>query len=172
MTPHRVAALAFLAGALGYLALSFALFEMPATLADAEHCGFLPEEFAAAAGGLTYERTDAWWVSFRRMEEGFSLLSVALAVGFAGYALAVGRGAGGAGAALGGGLLALSAVCVSCLAPVLSVVGLGLAGSLLAGVPKSLILLNTVVLTGWGALHLSRKRAAGCPVPGRRAQAA
>ena len=50
---------------------------------------------------------------------------------------------------MGSGVLALSAICVSCLAPVLSVVGLGLAGTLLADVPKWLIALNTLLLTGW-----------------------
>ena len=73
-----------------------------------------------------------------------------------------------AGAAAGGGLLALSALCVSCLAPVLSAVGLGLAGTLLAGFPKWLIALNTLLLTGWGALVLSRRSQQACPLPAAR----
>lgn len=167
MGPRRIAlAVALLAG-LGYLGLSYLSFEMPQTAVAAEDCGFLPDEFVGA-GKLTYERSQAWWVSFRRKEEVLSLLSVATALGFVGYALAVGRrnGAGAtAGAALGGGAMALSALCVSCLAPVLSVVGLGLAGSLLAGVPKWLIFVNTLLLSGWGALYLSGRRGPACALP-------
>lgn len=156
----------FVLAALAYVAVSFAVFQMPDTLADAENCGFLPDEFVAA-GQLTYERTSAWWVSFQRMGEVWSALSVALAVTFMRFALSVRRRAGGGvsvGATLGGGVLALSALCVSCLAPVLPVVGLGLAGSLLAGLPKWLIALNTLLLTGWGVLYLTR-RAGACRLP-------
>lgn len=115
MRPGMLAALFFLAGCLGYLGLSFWLFEMPADAEAAEHCGFLPSDFTSA-GTLAYERSQAWWISFQRKEEIFSLLSVGLATGFAGFALKVGQGGAGA---LGGGLLVLSAICVSCLAPVL-----------------------------------------------------
>lgn len=87
------------------------------------------------------------------------------------YALQIGRRAGASrmvvnatGAAAGGGMLALSALCVSCMAPVLSAVGLGLAGTLLAGVPKWLIACNALLLTGWGSLVLSRRLTA-CPLP-------
>lgn len=156
----------FVVVTLGYVALSFAMFQMPDTMADAENCGFLPGEFVAA-GQLTYERSQAWWISFQRKDEIWVALSVGMAAAFIGFALSIGRRAGGgvaAGAAMGGGVLALSAICVSCLAPVLSVVGLGLAGSLLAGLPKWLIALNTLMLTGWGALYLSR-RGSSCPVP-------
>ena len=69
---------------------------------------------------------------------------------------------------MGGGALALSALCISCLAPALSVVGLGIAGTLLAGVPKWLIALNTLLLTGWGTLFLSR-RLSTCELPTRPA---
>ncbi|WEF50955.1 hypothetical protein AFIC_002514 [[Pseudomonas] carboxydohydrogena] len=156
----------FAAVTLGYVALSFAMFQMPDTMADAENCGFLPGEFVAA-GQLTYERSQAWWISFQRKDEIWIALSVGMAAAFIGFALSIGRRAGGGvatGAAMGGGVLALSAICVSCLAPVLSVVGLGLAGSLLAGLPKWLIALNTLMLTGWGALYLSR-RGNSCPMP-------
>lgn len=170
MSPRAVALAMFLAGCLGYLGAGYLAFEMPATFADAENCGFLPDEFVAA-GELTYERGRAWWVSVLRKEEYVSALSMGLALGFVGYALAIGRRGGvrgTAGAALGGGLLAVSALCVGCLAPVLSVVGLGVAASLLAGIPKTLILLNTLVLTSWGALYLTRRSAAGCPIPATR----
>ena len=46
-------------------------------------------------------------------------------------------------------------------------VGLGIAGGFLAGVPKWLIALNTLLLTGWGVLFLSR-RASSCTVPLRK----
>lgn len=156
----------FVLATLGYIAVSFAAFRMPETIADAENCGFLPGEFVAA-GQLTYERTQAWWVSFQRKDEIWIAFSLGLAAAFVGFALSIGRRAGGGvatGAAMGGGVLALSALCVSCLAPVLSVVGLGLAGSLLAGLPKWLIALNTLMLTGWGALYLTR-RGRACPMP-------
>lgn len=156
----------FVAAAAGYAALSFAAFQMPDTMADAENCGFLPGEFVTA-GQLTYERSQAWWISFQRKDEIWVALSIGLAAAFVGFALSIGRRIGGGvatGAAMGGGVLALSAICVSCLAPVLSVVGLGLAGTLLAGVPKWLMALNTLMLTGWGALYLSR-RGTSCPMP-------
>ncbi len=156
----------FVVVTLGYVALSFAMFQMPDTMADAENCGFLPGEFVAA-GQLTYERSQAWWISFQRKDEIWIALSVGLAAAFIGFALSIGRRAGGGvatGVAMGGGVLALSAICVSCLAPVLSVVGLGLVGSLLAGLPKWLIALNTLMLTGWGALYLTR-RGRVCPMP-------
>ncbi|WP_246663023.1 hypothetical protein [Pseudolabrys sp. FHR47] len=167
MIPYRLMIVLFVAAALGYAGLSFALFEMPATAADAENCGFLPGEFVEA-GKLTYERSEAWWVSFQRKDEIFTAISVGLAVAFMGFALTTARRGGGrtaGGAALGGGVLALSALCVSCLAPVLSVVGLGLAGTLLAGVPKWLLMLNTLMLTGWGTLYLSRRANASCALP-------
>lgn len=170
MRRRSIALVLALIGGLGYLGLSYLLFDMPQTVAAAEDCGFLPDEFVSA-GQLTYERGQAWWISFQRKDEIFSLLSVAAALGFIGFALAAGRrnGAGATtGAALGGGVLAVSALCVSCLAPVLSVVGVGLAGSLLAGIPKWLILVNTILLTGWGALYLSGRRNVACALPAAR----
>lgn len=166
MFHYRLVITLFVLAFIGYIAASFAFFEMPATAADAENCGFLPGEFVGT-GQLTYERTGAWWVSFQRKSEFFTAFSIGLATAFAGFALSTARrtGSGTAtGAALGGGVLAASAICVSCLAPVLGIVGLGFAGSLLAGVPKWLIALNTLLLTGWGTLYLHR-RAGTCPVP-------
>lgn len=155
--------------ATGCVAVSYFSFELPATPADGEACGFVAEDFTAD-GRLAHPPFAAWWISFVRQQEYWTALSVGLAVGFVVYALQVGRRAGAAraaGAAAGGGVLALSALCVSCLAPVLSAVGLGLAGTVLAGVPKWLIALNTLLLTGWGTLLLSR-RSASCPLPARR----
>jgi len=167
MFPYRLVIVLFVVAMLGYVGASFALFEMPASAADAENCGFLPGEFVDA-GKLTYERSEAWWVSFQRKDEIWTTISVGLAVAFMGFALSTTRRGGGraaGGAAVGGGVLALSALCVSCLAPVLSVVGLGLAGTLLAGVPKWLIALNTLLLTGWGTLYLSRRANTSCALP-------
>lgn len=165
MIPVRMMLTVFVVAALGYAGLSFALFKMPATAQAAEECGFLPEEFVSE-GTLTYARSQAFLVSFVRKEEYFTAATIGLAAAFAAFALKVGRRAGpaSAGLAAGGGLLALSALCVSCLAPVLSVVGIGIAGSLLAAVPKGLLFLNTLLLTGWGTLFLSR-RATACPLP-------
>src|SRR3569623_3300106 len=143
----------FMLASLGFVVASCTACRMPETVADAENCGFLPGEFVAA-GQLTYERTQARWVSFQRKEEIWVALSLGLAAAFTGFALSAGRRAGGGvatGAAMVGGVLALSALCVRCLAPVLSVVGLVFAGSLLAGLPNWLIALNTLILTGWGA---------------------
>lgn len=157
-------------GAAGYALASYLTFHVPATLADGEACGFVAGDFAPN-GTLAHAPLDAWWLSFTRQQEYFSALSVGLAIGFVVFALQLGRRAGAArvaGAAAGGGLLALSALCVSCLAPVLSAVGLGLAGSLLAGFPKWLIALNTALLTGWGALVLSRRSQQACPLPASR----
>lgn len=168
MIPVRMMMTVFLVAALGYAGLSFALFKMPQTAQAAEECGFLPDEFVSE-GTLTYARSQAFMVSFVRKEEYFTAATLGLAAAFAAFALRVGRRAGGASAGLaaGGGLLALSALCVSCLAPVLSVVGIGIAGSLLAAVPKALLFLNTLLLTGWGTLYLSR-RATSCPLPAVR----
>lgn len=156
--------------ALAYVALSYLNFHVPATLADAELCGFVEGDFTPD-GKLAYPPMNAWWLSFVRQGEYWTALSVGLAIGFVVYALLVGRRAGAArtagAAAAGGGLLALSALCVSCLAPVLGAVGLGLAGTLLVGVPKWLIALNTLLLTGWGSLVLSR-RSVSCPLPASR----
>lgn len=170
MIPFRRMVLLFVAGVLGYVALSYLSFKVPATLADGELCGFLEEDFGAG-GQIVHAPVAAWWLSFTRLQEYWTAVSLGLSVAFAGFALTVGRRAGdsaAAGAAMGGGALALSALCVSCLAPALSVVGLGIAGTLLAGVPKWLIALNTLLLTGWGTLFLSR-RIASCPLPARPA---
>lgn len=168
MIPRRLMCIVFLLAALGYAAVSYAVFEVPATPAAAEACGFLPGEFAAG-GTLAYERPQAWAISFVRKQEYFTAITVGLALAFMAFALAIGRrgGAASAGVAAGSGVLAVSALCVSCLAPALSLVGLGIAGGLLADVPKSLIALNTLLLTGWGVLYLSR-RAGACAAPPRK----
>jgi len=172
MIPVRTMTILFLVAALGYVALSYLTFRVPETLEEAELCGFIEGDFTAA-GQLAYPPVEAWWVSFTRMQEYWTTVSVGLAVAFIGFALIAGRRAGGGaatGAAMGGGVLALSALCVSCLAPVLSVVGLGIAGTLLAGVPKWLIALNTLLLTGWGTMFLAR-RLASCALPTRTSPA-
>lgn len=169
MIPVRTMVILFIVAALGYVALSYLTFKVPESLEQAELCGFIDSDFNAT-GSIAYPPLEAWWISFTRLQEYWTAISIGLAVSFIGFALIAGRRAGGgavAGAAMGGSILAVSALCVSCLAPVLSVVGLGIAGTLLAGVPKWLIALNTLLLTGWGTLFLSR-RLASCPVPDRR----
>ncbi|TCT04396.1 hypothetical protein [Aquabacter spiritensis] len=168
MIPFRMMATVFIVAALGYVGLSFALFRMPATAAAAIECGFLPEEFVSE-GELTFQRTQAFLVSFQRKADYFPAATIGLAAAFAAFAVRVGRrgGAASAGLAAGGGLLAVSALCVGCIAPALSVVGIGVAGSFLVGVPKWLLFLNTLLLTGWGTLFLAR-RAQACPLSDRR----
>ena len=67
MIPYRTMIAVFLAAALGYVALSYAVFQMPQTAAAAEECGFLADEFVSA-GTLTYERSQAFAVSFLRKQ--------------------------------------------------------------------------------------------------------
>ena len=164
------ATLTFGLTAAAYVGLSFVLFEMPQTAAAAEECGFLPGEFISA-GELTFAHNKAFVVSFLRKQEYLTAATLGIVAAFAIFALHIrrpGTGAASLGMATGGGLIALSALCVSCLAPVLSVVGLGLLGSLFAGVPKVLLLANAVLLCGWGGLYLSRK-SQSCSLPSRAA---
>lgn len=165
MIPFRMMAIVFLIASLGYVGLSFAVFRMPETAKAAIDCGFLPEEFVSG-GELTYQRTQAFLVSFHRKGEYFTAATLGLAAGFAAFAFRVGRrgGAASAGLAAGGGLLAFSALCISCIAPALAAVGVGVAGSFLVGVPKWMLFLNTLLLTGWGTLFLAR-RASACQMP-------
>jgi hypothetical protein len=168
MIPVRTMVILFFIAALSYVALSYLTFKVPQSLQEAELCGFISGDFTAT-GDIAYPPIKTWWISFTRLGEYWTAISIGLAISFIGFALIAGRRAGGgaaAGAAMGGGILAISALCVSCLAPVLSVVGLSIAGTLLAGVPKWLIALNTLLLTGWGTLFLSR-RLASCPTPRR-----
>lgn len=170
MIPYRLLTAVFPVAAVAYVGLSYLSFEMPRTLADAEACGFVAGDFNAA-GQLAYPPFDAWLISFLRKQEYWVALSVGLAFAFMAFALTVGyraRQTGlAAGAVAGGGVLALSAICVSCLAPALSVVGLGIAGTLFADVPRWLIALNTLILTSWGTLFLARQLS-NCPLPRAR----
>lgn len=165
MIPVRLMLATFIVVVLGYFAVSFLVFEMPQSAAAAEECGFLPGEFTAS-GELTFGHSRAFLISFMRMQEYFTAATIGLAAAFLAFALRVGRrgGKASAGVAAGGGIMALGAVCVGCLAPVLSVIGLGVVGSLFADVPKALLFLNTLALTGWGTLFLSR-RSAVCALP-------
>src|ERR1039458_1564142 len=90
MFRYRLVVILFIAAALGYVAVSFAAFQMPATAADAQNCGFLPDEFVSS-GTLTYERSQAFLVSFWRKDEVFTAVSIGLAVTFAGFALTTGQ---------------------------------------------------------------------------------
>ncbi len=165
MIPYRLMAIVFIVASLAYLGIGRAVFTVPATLEDAEACGFTSADFGAS-GRIEYPATDAWWLSFMRKQEYWSAVCAGLAFAFIAFALSSVRrlGAGVAsGAAVGGGLLALGALCIGCLAPALSLVGLGIGGAMLSGMPKWLMALNTLLLTGWGTLFLSR-RLAVCPV--------
>ncbi|WP_221931065.1 hypothetical protein [Telmatospirillum sp. J64-1] len=167
MLPYRLLSVAFFAAALGYVLISYLSFEMPKTLADAEFCGFDIDDFDAS-GQLAYPPFDAWRISFLRLQEYWVALSVGMSAAFMAFALFVGyrarQGALAAGAAAGGGILAFAVLCVSCLAPALSAVGLGVMGTVMADVPRWLMALNTLLLTSWGVMFLSRRLAA-CPIP-------
>lgn len=174
MVSIRLVAVLFVVALLGYVGLARATFEVPASAADAEACGLTPEDLAAMGGDSGPSLTRTWLTSFVRKQEYWSALSVGLAVAFGGFALLAGRqlGAGVAsGAAAGSGALALGALCLSCLAPTLSVVGVGLLGAVLAPVPKWSVTLATAALTGGGAFILSRRLRA-CPLPGPARSAA
>jgi hypothetical protein len=165
MTSYRLMVSVFLSATLAYAGVSRAVFVVPVSVEAAEACGFTSADFTPA-GDLGYAPTQAWWVSFTRMEEYWSAISFGLALAFIAFAAAAARRLGGAvtsGAAVGGGLLAMGALCVSCLAPALAAVGLGLAGGWLAGIPKWLMALNTLLFTAWGTLFLARRLTA-CPV--------
>lgn len=170
MIPYRLLAGVFAVSVAGYVVLSYLNFQMPTTLAEAELCGFIADDFTTA-GQLAYPPFDAWRVSFFRMQEYWVALSVGVSITFIVFALIVAwrarqNAAGAAAAAAGGGALALTAICVSCLAPALSAVGLGVATSMLADVPRWLMAANTLLLTGWGTMVLTRKLTS-CPLPNR-----
>ncbi len=165
MLPVRLMMVVFLAAVLGYTVLGRLAFTLPVSLEAAEACGFTSADFAPS-GKIEYPLTQAWWLSYTRKGEYWSALCMGMACAFVAFALSAVRrlGAGVAsGAAMGGGLLALGALCLGCLAPALSVVGLGIAGALLADIPKWLMALNTLLMTGWGTLFLAR-RLAVCPI--------
>lgn len=164
MFPTRLMLIVFVVAILGYAGLGRATFTLPASIELAQACGFTSADFNAA-GQIAYAPTQAWFVSFMHKQEYWSAICVGLAFAFIAFVLSAARrlGAGVAsGAAMGASLLALGALCLGCLAPVLSLVGLGIASAALAGVPKWLMALNTFLLTGWGTLYLSRNKNA-CP---------
>ena len=165
MIPKRMMLLVFVIAALAYIGLERATFTVPLSLEAAEACGFTIDDFAPS-GRIEYLPTQAWWLSFMRKQEYFGAITVGLAAAFIAFALSAVRqlGAGiASGAAVGGGILALGAVCLGCLAPVLSVIGISIGGAALFDLPKWLLALNTLLLTGWGTMFLSR-RLASCPV--------
>lgn len=170
-----------LLGSAAYMVASRLAFAAPppdATPADnsmeSNDCGFTPGDFTAT-GALRFPPGQAWWVSFIRKQEYFSALSIGCITAFLGFALGKIRqiGAGMASGALAGsGLLAVFALCISCLAPALSAIGLGLLAnlSLLQVLPKWLMTLNTILLTMIGMVFLHR-RARACPLQLQQAEA-
>ncbi|WP_206105474.1 hypothetical protein [Paenibacillus thalictri] len=158
----------FIAAFGGYTALDRVTFIMPQDVESGAACDFTPEDFTAS-GQLKYSENEAWWTSFTRKEEYLSSFSVALAITFAGYALSKIRQIGAkaaTGGVVGGGLIVGLAICFSCLAPVLAAVGIGLFanfGLAMAEIPKWLIAVNSLILTTYGYMYVSRK-AASCPV--------
>ncbi len=151
-----------------YVGVTRLAFRMPTNLFEAQACAFTPGE-VEPDGQLRYAAHEAWWISFVRRQEYLSALSVGVAVAFTGYAIARVRQIGVAatsGAVAGGGLLVGLSLCFSCVAPAFAAVGLGLFANLglaLGAFPKELVALNSVALTTWGFLWLSR-RTRTCPV--------
>ena len=171
MIPKRMMFLVFVIAALASVGLERAPFTVPLSLEDAQACGFTIDDFAPS-GKIEYAPTQAWWLSFMRKQEYFGAITVGLAAAFVAFALSAVRqlGAGiASGAAVGGGVLALAAVCLGCMAPVLSIIGIGIGGAALVDIPKWLLALNTLLLTGWGTMFLSR-RLTSCPVLPRATQ--
>ncbi|HEY7493613.1 MAG TPA: hypothetical protein VIH59_21195, partial [Candidatus Tectomicrobia bacterium] len=163
----RLPLMLLLIGSIGYMAVSRLTFAAPVTHTENNDCGFIPGDFTAA-GQLRFSDNQAWWISFLRQQEYCSALSLGLVVAFVGFAVGHVRQLGRramSGAVAGGGILAVLTLCLSCLAPTLSAIGLGLLSQLALplAMPKWLMLLNTVLLTTWGVGFLSR-RARACPV--------
>lgn len=169
----------FVLGSAGYVAASRLTFTAPVaapvTLAaptadgavDSNDCGLSPADFTAT-GELRVTPTQAWWTSFMRQQEYFSALSMGLVIAFMGFAVRTVRQSGAgltSGLCAGGGLLALLTLCLGCLAPTLSAIGLGLVANLGLGqlLPKWLMASNTAVLTLAGMVFLAR-RARACPL--------
>lgn len=159
MIPLRLMLAAFVVTVAAYVGISFLVWQPPASLLEGEACGFTSADFDAS-GALQYSRADAWRVSFGRTQEYFSAASLGLIVAFLAFVVARGRFLGGAfasGAAVGGGMLAVGAVCLSCLAPALSLIGLGVATAALSGIPKWLMTFNIFVVLAWGTLFIARR---------------
>jgi hypothetical protein len=139
---------------------------------DSNDCGFSPADYTAT-GTLRFTPGQAWWMSFLRKQEYFSAVSLGFAVAFLGFAVSKFRQIGsGVTSSLcaGGGVLALVTLCLGCLAPMLSAIGLGLVANLgLAQIlPKWLMTLNVAGLSLWGMVFLAR-RARTCSLQGMEA---
>lgn len=165
MIPYRLMAVVFFVAMLAYTGLGRATFTIPDSPEAAAACGFTGDDFDES-GQIEATPTEAWWMSFVRKQEYWNAISAGLAGAFIAFVISAARrlGAGVAsGAVMGGGLLAFLTICLGCLAPVLSVVGIGIGGSMLAVFPKWLMAIITLLLTTGGTLYLSRRLAA-CPL--------
>ncbi|MDT3702501.1 MAG: hypothetical protein ROZ36_05545 [Thermincola sp.] len=155
----------------GYTALDRITFKMPQDVAAGAACEFTPSDFNEA-GHLKYSVNEAWWTSFTRKQEYLSSFSAALALTFMGYALAKMRQIGAkatTGGVVGGSLLVGLTISFSCLAPVLAAVGIGVFanfGLAMVAIPKWLVALNTLLMTTYGFMYVSRKTAC-CPLTAR-----
>jgi hypothetical protein len=144
----------------------------PGPITDSNDCGFSPADYTAT-GELRFTPGQAWWMSFLRKQEYFSAVSIGFVVAFMGFAMSKLRQLGSSmasGMCAGGGVLALLTLCLGCLAPTLSAIGLGFVANLgLAQLlPKWLMTLNTAGLSLWGMVCLAR-RARACPLQGTTA---
>ena len=172
-------------GSTGYMAASRLMFVAPLAAPvsmpgpasdgaiDSNDCGFSPTDYTAT-GALRFTPGQAWWVSFLRKQEYFSAVSMGFVVAFMGFAVSKLRQIGSglaSGMCAGGGALALITLCLGCLAPTLSAIGLGLVVNVgLAQVlPKWLMTLHVAGLSLCGMAFLAR-RARACPLQGSVAE--
>jgi hypothetical protein len=164
--PHRLMLAVFFVTMLAYVGLELTTFTPPTSAEAAKKCGLAGEDLDALAEIANMTPTQMWWTGFINTKEYWNVVSAGLAGAFMAFGISAARrvGAGVAsGAVVGGGLLAFLTICLGCLAPVLSVVGIGIGGSMLADIPKWAMTLNTLLLTAGGTLFLSR-RLTTCPV--------
>ncbi|MBF0290754.1 MAG: hypothetical protein HQK86_01200 [Nitrospinae bacterium] len=164
--PYRLMLAVFVITMLAYVGLELATFTPPSSAEAAKKCGLAGEDLDAIAEIQSMTPTQMWWTGFVNTQEYWNVVSAGLAGAFIAFGFSAARrvGAGVAsGAVVGGGVLAFLTICLGCLAPVLSVVGIGIGGSMLADIPKWLMTLNTLLLTGGGTMFLSRKLTS-CPV--------
>jgi hypothetical protein len=164
--PYRLMLAVFLVTMLAYVGLERSTFTPPSSGEAAKKCGLIGDDLDALAEIQNMPPTKMWWTGFVNTQEYWNVVSAGLAGAFIAFGISAARrvGAGiASGAVMGGGLLAFLTICLGCLAPVLSVVGIGIGGSMLADIPKWVMTLNTLLLTGGGTLFLSR-RLTSCPV--------
>jgi hypothetical protein len=137
--PYRLMLVVFFVTMLAYVGLERATFTPPSSAEAAKKCGLIGDDLDALAEIQSMPPTKMWWTGFVNTQEYWNVVSAGLAGAFIAFGISAVRrvGAGiASGAVVGGGLLAFLTICLGCLAPVLSVVGIGIGGSMLAAEEK------------------------------------